>query len=347
MRILLIKLTSMGDLFHTLPALSELKEYRPDLTIDWLVDEQFAEVPLWSKHINRVISIPLRGVKRHKKIHLLFSALRELRQVKYDMVIDAQGLIKSAIISRFARTKSRHGYASHTTREPWASVFYSNKHSVTWDMHAVMRIRLLMSSVFDYSINLFAPLEFGVKKLQAPQLFSTTTIVCCPCTSWSSKLWPKKYWRNLFLLLSMSQCQIKLVWGSSEEREYAEQLAEGFKHVSLIPPAKITEVAAYVQQSDAVVGVDTGFTHLAQIFDVPLVALYGPTAPSKTGPLGQKQQVLSADFSCSPCFSSQCTYGDQGGVSPACYTSISPQSVFDALVTLEVIGVAEPILERQ
>jgi heptosyltransferase I len=334
----------MGDLFHSLPALSELKEHFPELTIDWLVDEQFSEVPAWSLHIRRVISVPLRGFKRHKNIRLLFSAVRKLRQVKYDVVIDAQGLLKSALIARLARTKCRHGYARHTIREPVASIFYNKKHDVKWDMHAVMRIRLLLSSVFDYSINLFAPLHYGVRKLHASNLFPTKTLVCCVSTSWSSKHWPKAYWRKLFSLLGRSSCAIQLVWGSLQERRYAEQLAQGFSHVALIPPATITEVAAYIQQCDAVVAVDTGFAHLAQVFDVPLVALYGPTAPSKTGPLGQKQQVLSADFSCAPCFKRRCDYKGEQSVSPACYSSIPPEKVLDSLVKLGIVVV--PSLEH-
>lgn len=322
MRVLLVKLTSMGDIFHTLPAVSEMVAHCPDLTIDWLVDEQFAEIPKWSRHVNRVFTVSLRNSKKNNKFSS-FSAIRaSLKQVKknaYDLVIDAQGLLKSAILTRFVSAKQRHGYDKHSIREAIASRFYTHRHTVEFEQHAITRMRQLFAAVFGYTVDLNQPLDYGLSISTLFQCKDQEIVLCFPCTTWETKHWPKAYWRELFGLLDNGSCRIQLAWGSSPEQDYVRELAKGFAHVELLPSTTITQMMEYVRAASIVIGVDTGFSHLPQMFDIPLVAIYGATAPGKTGPMAKHQNILSTNFSCSPCFKRECQFNGQSIQKPACY----------------------------
>src|SRR5688572_10593662 len=139
MRVLLIKLSSMGDLIHSLPALTDAMQHLPNLEITWVVEPAFQEIAQWHPAVKRIIPMPLRG-KKYKQI---WQAIKEIRSQKYDLVIDAQGLFKSAVISRLAKTKVRAGLDWTSVREPLASLFYNRKYAVVWTQHAVIRLRKL------------------------------------------------------------------------------------------------------------------------------------------------------------------------------------------------------------
>ena len=337
MRVLLVKMTSMGDVFHALPAVSELKSYFPDVVIDWLVDEQFAEIPLWSRHINRVFSVPLRQLKKDKKwsgFSALRVVLKEIRKQQYDLIVDAQGLLKSALISRSLCAKQRHGYAKGSIREPIASCFYTHQHVIEFEQHAVTRLRQLFAASLGYSYDDSRELDYGLRLQHVIHKKPQQTLLCFPCTSWPSKHWPVEYWRELFSLLDDGRRLIQLAWGSAKDREYALHLSRGFNHVELLPSTTITEVCDDVKQVHTVIAVDAGFAHLPQMFGVPLVALYGASSLRRTGPLAKRQRILSAEFSCSPCFKRQCQFKGDSKLKPACYETVTPSTVNQAVLEL-------------
>ena len=327
----------MGDLFHTLPAVAEMAASCPGVSVDWLVDKQFEDIPQWSRYINRTYSVPLRQLKKkNRRVNFLsiYRVLKSINANQYDVLIDAQGLLKSALISRLVSAKERHGYDKDSIRESLASCFYSRRHSVSRELHAINRIRQLFSSVMGYSLNNQHPLNYGLHLLPEATMPRNAPVLCFPCTTWVTKHWPASAWRALFELLADDCPRIQLAWGTDSERKHVTELARGYSHVEILPSLNISEMTEYVRRARLIIGVDTGFTHLAQMFDIPLVAIYGATAPGKTGPMGAQQRILSASFPCSPCFKRECQYNGPSIHRPACYDSVSPLRVKQAVIDL-------------
>ena len=337
MKVLVIKTSSMGDIIHTLPALSDALSALPDVQFDWLVEERFAFIPAWHPAVNRVIPIALRRWKRHKLRTLLGSELRQaikqLRLAHYDYIIDAQGLWKSALWGVVARGKTA-GFDRASVREPLAWWWYRRRIAVSKSEHAVTRIRHLFAKTLDYTVPNGHP-RYGIDRHQfaVPKTHSPY-VLFFHGTTWANKHWPELYWQQLIDLVVAQGFHVKLGWGGPVERERSLRLAKHHDSVSLLPDLTVAGVADYIAASRAVVAVDTGFAHLTEALDVPLVSLYGPTSPERTGPLGQRQVALAADFSCAPCYQRECRFQGPAEVTPACFARVTPAAVLRQLQPL-------------
>ena len=197
MKLLIVKLSSLGDVIHTLAAVTDVKRAFPNAQIDWLVDSQFSDIPNLHPGVHQVFSSPLRELK--KKIFCLStwkkmqSLIHQLRQERYDVIVDAQGLLKSAIFSRMARGKSI-GFDSKSIRESAASSCYHQSISVSRTQHAVTRLRILFSKALQYAMPDSAP-DFGIRDnvLQSVTDSHEKTVVFLHGTTWHSKQYPKSY----------------------------------------------------------------------------------------------------------------------------------------------------------
>lgn len=334
MRVLLVKTSSMGDLIHTMPALTDAANAIPGIQFDWVVEDVFASIPAWHPAVNTVIPVALRRWRKgffSAKTWSEWRALRrKLRANQYDLVLDAQGLVKSALVVRLARGP-RVGLDWSSARESLASLAYQRTCTVNFYQHAVLRMRELFSQALGYAMPTSEP-DFGLRreqfKLEAP---SKPYLVFLHGTTWASKLWPQTYWMQLADIAKSQGLQIKMSGGNQEEMARAQTIADYCSAVQVLPRLDIPGMAALLANAKAAVAVDTGFGHLAAALGVPTVSIYGSTNAEYTGALGPASKLLSAQFSCSPCLNRTCSYKPLTAVTPACYETVPPLKVWGAL----------------
>jgi heptosyltransferase-1 len=334
MRVLLLKTSSMGDLIHTLPALTDAGKAIPGIRFDWVVEDGFHEIPAWHPQVERVIPVALRRWRKN-----LFSAttrtewraMREaLKQQSYDLVIDAQGLVKSAFVACFAKGP-RAGLDFRSARESLAALAYHHKYTVNFYQHAVLRMRSLFSQALGYALPPTTP-DFGLDR----QRFHTGTVkedyvVFLHSTTWASKQWPEEYWQELACLAQQDGLRIKINGGNEAELARAARIAATNPAIDLLPRLTIRQMAELLSGARAAVAVDTGFGHLAGALALPTVSIYGSTNPDYTGALGQSSIQLRTQFACAPCLKRNCDYREAAVVTPACYGTLPPKLVWDSV----------------
>lgn len=301
MKLCLIKTSSMGDVIHTLPALTDAQKYIPNLSVDWVVERAFAEIPTWHSAVNNVIPIDLR---RWRKTPFASQTRQEWKTYKqalqlssYDAVIDAQGLLKSALFATRLVQGRKYGYDRHSAREGLSSLFYDEHFAISYQQHAVERIRQLFAAALGY------PLPSSVGDYRIAHHFAslpsnltacTPYIVAVHATTRADKHWQEKAWQALFKQVAAAGLAIYLPWGSLAEKAAAERLAHGNPQVKILPKLTLSELATILVGAKAVVSVDTGLSHLSAALDKPNVILYGATDPALIGAYGQQQHYICA-----------------------------------------------------
>ncbi|NIY49744.1 lipopolysaccharide heptosyltransferase RfaC [Cedecea colo] len=299
MRVLIVKTSSMGDVLHTLPALTDAAKAIPGIRFDWVVEEGFAQIPTWHPSVDKVIPVAIRRWRKNwfsapvKAERKAFYQALHARQ--YDAVIDAQGLIKSAALITRKAYGVKHGMDWNSAREPLASLFYSRKHHIAKAQHAVERIRELFAKALGYT----KPQSQGDYAIAQHFLSNLNDnagryVVFLHATTRENKHWPETHWRELIRLLKDTGLRIKLPWGAPHEEARAKRLAEGFDYVDVMPRMSLEEVARTLAGAKFVVSVDTGLSHLTAALDRPNVTLYGPTDPGLIGGYGKNQVALES-----------------------------------------------------
>jgi len=337
MRVLVIKTSSLGDVVHTLPAITDATFSRGDLHIDWVVEEAFAEIPAMHPAVERVIPVSIRRWRDNwiKNFRELAAFVVELRKQQYDLVVDGQGLVKSALIAWLAKGPVA-GLDKQSARESVVSRFYLDRLNVTRSMHAVDRLRTLFAYSLGYELSDSLPV-FGLLR-ERPQ---KKQLLFLHGTSWESKLWPIEYWKQLTVLAGAQEYEVVLTYGDAVERKRAEEISGASDCVRVLPSMDLSGVADVIAQSAGVVTVDTGLGHLANALGKPLVALYGATSPALTGPCGANQKVIiSSGLDCVPCLRRDCQYepGEVSETHPPCFAESTPQRVFKELQELILAG---------
>lgn len=334
-RILIVKTSSMGDVIHTLPAVTDACRKEPSLRFDWVVEEGFREIPSWHPAVERVIPVAIRRWRKkpwsllHRQQWRAFK--QQINAVDYDLIIDAQGLLKSAWLTRLA-SGPRHGYDRRSAREPIAALFYHHKHAISKQQHAITRVRQLFASVLGYDCPTTV-VDYGLDLARlAAQSPNQRYLIFLHGTTWASKHWPESYWIELARLAVAAGVQVYLPWGNAVEHARAERIMKSVKGVEVLPALSLKQLAGYLKASMAVVGVDSGLAHLSAALAVPSITLYGSTRADLTGALGIKQSCLVGQASCSPCLRRHCTQTQYE--IPPCYQDLSPQRVWNALTEL-------------
>lgn len=343
MHVLLIKLSSMGDIIHTLPALTDATKHVPDLKITWVVEPDFQEVAHWHPAVVNVIPMPLRN----GKISQIWQAIKEIRKTKYDLVLDAQGLFKSAFITRLVRAKSRVGLDWSSAREAAASLFYDRKYPVIWEQHAVIRLRKLVAQIFAYPLDL-SSVDYGVHwhKITQPNKNARPYIVFLHGTTWESKHWPDEYWFTLADIVGVHGYMVHVTWATEQQKARAQALVDRCTNVIMLPHLTLNEAVTVLHHASGVVAVDTGFAHLSAALDKPLVGIYGPTDVQQSGTVGNHNVNLASKFGCAPCEQRVCNYTGARSVNPPCFQEITPELVWQHLSKLLITAkpVAQPAM---
>lgn len=334
MRVLVVKTSSLGDVIHTLPALTDAARTLPGIRFDWVVEESLQEVPAWHPAVARVIPVAIRRWRRQPWRALVTgewaASKKALRERPYDRIIDAQGLIKSAVISRMARGR-RAGLDRAFAREPLASRFYQDRHPIARDQHAITRVRQLFARILGYPLP-EGPPDYGLERRRfLVKANPGEYLVFLHGTTWSSKRYPVAFWQELARLAGAQGLGVHLPQGDDEERARAGSISQAGAHVRVLPRLCLTDLARELAGSRAVVGADTGLAHLAAALSVPSITLYGATRPGLTGTWGPQQHRLSVDFPCAPCLARVCRYEGDAAVYPACYQTLPPQRVWATL----------------
>lgn len=284
MRILIVRVSSLGDVVHNMPVLADIHRHYPDAIIDWVVEESYVGLVRLNKHVNEVI--PFASASLEEKLLFLFGPERiqpvsePVTKPLYDYVFDTQGLIKTGLVMGFANTtkKGKKIGLAHKTDgsgyEALSRIFHDKSISVEKHIHVVQRGREIVAKTLGYTID--TPPDFGltVPDEHPNWLPSEPYAVFFHGTSRDSKKWPRQNWIEIGQLLEKSGLGILLPWGSAQEFDEASSLAASLPNAKVLPRLSIMDAALLTGKASFVVGVDTGLSHLAAAYDKPTVQIY-------------------------------------------------------------------------
>ncbi len=333
MRLLLVKLSSLGDVVHTLPALTDAARARAGLEVHWVIEEQYQAVAALHPAVTRVIPVALRRWRRRLRGagSEIARSVRALRKSSYDLVLDAQGLIKSALVARVGR--GRHvGLDADSARERLASLGYRRGIWVAKSQHAIDRQRALFAAALDYALPA-CPIDYGIRR----DRIGAAGLVFAHGTTWDNKRWPEHFWAALANRALREGAAVTLPWGNEQEHARARRIAALAPGVDVAARLDSSGIVDLLERSAAVVSVDSGIGHLAVALGAPTVALFGPTDAMLTGCRGDSIINLSSDFECSPCLKRHCGYRgapvriDSIRIEPPCFSHITPEIVWQRL----------------
>lgn len=278
-RIAIVRLSALGDIINSAVVLQFIRRALPAVRIDWITEPQFA--PLLEEHplIENVYTVPLKQIKREKSFALLIQSIRQLRTLGvYDLVIDLQGLLKSAVVARLAG-RNVHGFDAASARENAAARFYRSRSTIAYETNVIRRNCDLVSDALDFTVtdealSAKAPL-FPLGK-RPVFLDDTAYIAVIVGASWPSKCYPPQRYADVCRALSLPCI---LVWGSPKEREDAEAIAAVCPNATVAPALTLPALRDMIGHAELTLGGDTGPTHLAWAMNRPSVVLFGPTTP--------------------------------------------------------------------
>ncbi|MEY2341896.1 lipopolysaccharide heptosyltransferase I [Acidithiobacillus sp. IBUN Pt1247-S3] len=346
MKLLLVRLSSLGDVLHTLPALTDLHRARPELELHWLLEPGFAAIAAWHPAVARVLPFSLRQFKgRWRGLpKALVELRRELRTAGYAGVLDSQGLYKSALLARLAGAPV-WGLDRQSAREPGASRLYTRRFAVPWGQPAILRNRQLFAQALGYGLPNEQP-DYGLAAvaeawrrmpLSAPWagLTAQPFVIGFHATSqaWTNKEWPVQHWQALARQLAAAGLRLLLPAVDARERSRVESIAKTSDNVLPLPAAGLEELAMVMVRAQAFVGMDTGLSYLAAALGVRGVTLYGPTAPEQGVEEGRWPTLVSGE-PCAPCGTVRCRRISSAGEPIPCQESLLPQSLWSALALL-------------
>ena len=290
-KILIVRTSSLGDLIHMLPAISDIARQVPGAQIDWLVEDSFAQIPAWHPAVNEVIRVAHRRWRKawwSTEVRAARRALElDLRARRYDIVLDMQALLKSVWLTRMA-SGTKHGLGFTSAREPLASFFYDVRHRVKFWQPAVTRQRELAAATFGYAYK-GAP-DFGLQAFEEEARVLRTHedayAVIMPSASRDDKLWPAEDWHAVFDRLNDEGLQLKLLAGNEAEMQRAEALVAGRSNALVLPRMDLTEAARCLAAARVMVGLDSGLTHLCAALGRPTIGIYKASTPVRTPLVG-------------------------------------------------------------
>lgn len=280
-KIAIIKLSAMGDIIHSMIALQFIKAKYPNIQIDWFVENAFGDILENNPHISNIIKLDLKSIKKDKKeIFYQIELLKKFRKNSYDLIIDAQGLIKSAIVARLLGNNIA-GFNKNSTREKLASYFYTKKIDIPYDENAILRNCKILSEPLNFEISKDEILDkqaFLFYKNENNIIYeylkkNKKNILLVIGASWDSKMYSKEKFAKIASSLDES---FLIAWGNEKEKQIAEFISKNSKAI-VLPKLDLNDLKALVSKVDLVIGNDTGPTHMAWALNIPSITLFGNT----------------------------------------------------------------------
>jgi heptosyltransferase-1 len=295
LNILIVRVSSLGDVVHNMPVVTDILCRYPDANIDWVVEEAYVDLVRLNGSVRNIIPFALRRWRRtflsagtRAEMRAFY---RALRTETYDVVLDTQGLLKTGLVMGLARVAEggkRVGLANSTEGsgyEAASRIFHTMSVPVDRRTHAVLRGRLVAADALGYSVD--APADFG---LRAPELQASASgwlpdqayAVFFHATARAAKQWPAANWLEIGKTLAVRGMPVLLAWGSESEKQSAQQLAAHMPNARILPKLSMMEAVTLAQRAALAIGVDTGLTHIAAAYNRPTLELYCDSPRWKT-----------------------------------------------------------------
>jgi lipopolysaccharide heptosyltransferase I len=295
--ILIIKTSSLGDVIHQMPAITEARRHLPQARLSWLVEEAFAPLAALHPGVDAVIPVATRRWRKESHRPATWREIKtfvaKLRARTYLEIVDTQGLMRTAVIAKLARGR-RHGYDAPSIRERPAARFYDVTHRVERGLHAIARNRMLTALSLGYGPDAGGDLgpDFGLDRaaLADPARAGATAVpygILLHATARPGKEWPEASWIETGRILAARGVELVVPWGTRAERERSVRIAAALGNARVPERAPLDQVARLVAGAAFVIGVDTGLLHLAAALGVPLVGIFVGSEPGLTGPQGR------------------------------------------------------------
>jgi len=326
--ILIVKLSAIGDVIHTLPALNAVRNYYPNANITWLVEEDAAPLVQGHEALDRVIvSKRKRWLKAFRSSSFLNTVqevcgfIKALRDTRYDMILDFQALLKSGILIALARGQRKIGFGKGLEHMEHSYIFLNERiPAVDMEIHALSRGMVLLNAVgiptneVEYKLPVSDHDRKNIDELMKQLGINgvKSLVAINPVAKWETKLWPNKKFTEFSDML-IDQYDMKIVFtGGIKDYSIIQAITSSMKGRAINCAGKttLTELAALYEKAALVISTDTGPMHLAAAMGTPVVALFGPTAPWRTGPYGRGHQIITVGLECSPCFKRRCETTD-------------------------------------
>jgi heptosyltransferase-1 len=314
-RFLIIRLSALGDIIHTLPAFAALRRNCPKARLVWVVGKEGKEVLDFVPGIDEVVVVGDQGWR---------GKIKDKNQTAFDF----QGLVKSSFMALFSRARTRIGFNRKNLKEPLAAHFYTDRlEEVPESMHVIAKNLKLLTKVgvkedrFEFPLNIPEEVLDSVRQ-KIPELGRSgdkRLVIFNVGASWETKRWPAEAWARLWEMVRQEKLSPLFLWGNEEEKRAALAASEKSR-IPLVPFLSIKEVMALIKQAALLVSGDTFALHAACALGVPVVGLFGPTNPARNGPFRPQDRVAFHQLDCGFCYKRECS-------SMECLKKITPEEV--------------------
>ena len=281
MKIAIVRLSALGDIIHAMIVLQFIKKYHQEAMIDWVVEEGFIGVLENNPHINNIHKVNLQKAKQSKSLYLIWKEFQKIFKIgKYDLVIDMQGLIKSALVSRMIPSIITLGFDQSSARESLAAKFYNQTYKIDYAENIIKRNIALVSQALDLPIDQVdilnkQPFLYSSKKYTFNTISNTKkNILLIPGASYPSKCYPAEKFAQLTIQIDAN---FLIIWGNETEKVIAEEIKDLSPNIHILEKLSVDGLLSLIAQVDLVIGSDTGPTHMAWALNIPSITLFGPT----------------------------------------------------------------------
>ena len=304
MKIAIVRMSALGDIVHSMVILQFIKKHYPDSVVDWFVEKRFKGILENNPHINEIHQVSLKSVKESKSLCLLLKELRKIRKLsKYDLIIDMQGLIKSALVARMIHSDMTLGFDKDSLRESLAAIFYKRTYKIDYAENVIRRNLSLVSyalnfSVENESINRKEAFLYSSKEYVYDAVSATKkNILLIPGASYSSKCYPKERFVELTRQIDANYI---IIWGNDREKIIADEIKYQSQHVVVMDKLSLDALISLINQVDLVIGSDTGPTHMAWALNIPSITLFGPTPGYRNTCITNINKIIESDSTVNP-----------------------------------------------
>ncbi len=303
MKIAIVKLSALGDIIHTMVVLQFIKKQLPDVLIDWVIEAEFADILSNNPNIYQIHKLNLKQAKRKKSLILLFKEFKKLTKLpKYDMVIDIQGLLKSAIVTKLIPGKQTWGFDKHSIREPLAAKFYLNTCKIDYAQNIVKRNIALISVALKITVSDADLLNKQPFLYTNHQLFNLPNnakpnVALIVGGSSESKIYPAAQYAQLAQTLNAN---VMLIWGNLAEKRMAQQIQKIAPKTQLADKLSLNALKILIKQMDLVIGADTGPSHMAWALNIASITLFSATPSTRNTYVTDINRVLESNSQVNP-----------------------------------------------